>query len=148
MIFHQIIKKVYIHFFAFSTHDSSSNDPCSQRDSRLTNAVTFSSNSNYQEDSIVNSPHNEPSTPEITINCQSISFSSQNQSFLNARLSSPIEKVTMPTQDEVSTDCDSDDGWSDDSVELIYVDDRYVTYKEKINSPSSSIQISEAHTSF
>lgn len=34
------------------------------------------------------------------------------------------------------SDDDDDDGWSDDSAELLYVDERYATEKRKITSPS------------
>jgi hypothetical protein len=38
--------------------------------------------------------------------------------------------------DEIASNYDSDDGWSDDSAELLYVDERYATEKRKITPPS------------
>ncbi len=38
--------------------------------------------------------------------------------------------------DEMTSNYDSDDGWSDDSAELLYVDERYATDKRKITPPS------------
>jgi hypothetical protein len=47
--------------------------------------------------------------------------------------SPPIKKVTISTEeDEITSNYDSDDGWSDDSAELLYVDERYATEKRKI----------------
>jgi hypothetical protein len=46
-------------------------------------------------------------------------------------------------EDDISTNYDSDDGWSDDSAELIYVDERYKTQKKKNIPPSSSKLISQ-----
>ena len=38
--------------------------------------------------------------------------------------------------DEIASNYDSDDGWSDDSAELLYVDERYATETRKITPPS------------
>jgi hypothetical protein len=46
-------------------------------------------------------------------------------------------------EDDISTNYDSDDGWSDDSAELIYIDEHYVKQKKKIISSSSSHLISQ-----
>ena len=52
----------------------------------------------------------------------------------------PLEQVTTAMENtDLSTNYDSDDGWSDDSAELIYVDERYRTQKKK-NIHSSSQQ--------
>jgi hypothetical protein len=48
-------------------------------------------------------------------------------------------------EDDISTNYDSDDGWSDDSVELLYADERYVTQKKKNISSSSSLQQHSHH---
>jgi hypothetical protein len=34
--------------------------------------------------------------------------------------------------DEISTNYDSDDGWSDDSAEFLYIDERYASMTKKI----------------
>ncbi len=48
-------------------------------------------------------------------------------------------KITIPTEnDEITSNYDSDDGWSDDSAELLYVDERYAKDKRKI-TPSSHL---------
>ncbi len=50
---------------------------------------------------------------------------------------STTTKVTISKEkDEIISNYDSDDGWSDDSAELLYVDERYAT--EKIKNPPSS----------
>jgi hypothetical protein len=47
--------------------------------------------------------------------------------------------ITISTeQDEIQSNYDSDDGWSDDSAELLYVDERYATDKRKM-TPSSHL---------
>lgn len=51
----------------------------------------------------------------------------------------PLEKIaTAIENDDLSTNYDSDDGWSNDSAELIYVDERYRTQKKK--NEHSSLQ--------
>jgi hypothetical protein len=54
----------------------------------------------------------------------------------------PLGKLTVAMkEDDLSSNYDSDDGWSDDSAELIYADERYFTQKKKnILSSSSSSQ--------
>lgn len=48
---------------------------------------------------------------------------------------SPPPKVTIISdKDEVPSNYDSDDGWSDDSAELLYVDERYAKEKKKLSS--------------
>ncbi|CAF1587059.1 unnamed protein product, partial [Adineta ricciae] len=48
---------------------------------------------------------------------------------------SPPPKVTIVSdKDEVPSNYDSDDGWSDDSAELLYVDERYAKEKKKLSS--------------
>jgi hypothetical protein len=55
----------------------------------------------------------------------------------NKKLHSPPSKVTKTTvKDEITSNYDSDDGWSDDSAELLYVDERYATQKKKMTPPS------------
>ncbi|CAF4841939.1 unnamed protein product [Rotaria sp. Silwood1] len=55
----------------------------------------------------------------------------------NKKVYSPHENLILSTeQDEIVSNYDSDDGWSDDSAELLYVDERYATEKTKINSSS------------
>lgn len=58
--------------------------------------------------------------------------------------SSPLKKVTLANEyDEIITNYDSDDGWSDDSAELLYVDERYAN--EKFNNIPSSHLNSQQH---
>jgi hypothetical protein len=45
-------------------------------------------------------------------------------------------------KDDISTNYDSDDGWSEDSAEIIYADERYTTQKKR-NIYSSSHLISQ-----
>ncbi len=57
------------------------------------------------------------------------------------RLPLPLGKLTVAMEeDAISTNYDSDDGWSDESAELIYADERYLTQmkKKSISSSSSS----------
>lgn len=54
-------------------------------------------------------------------------------------LSVKTKKVTISKEkDEIQSNYDSDDGWSDDSAELLYVDERYATEKRKM-TPSSHL---------
>ena len=51
----------------------------------------------------------------------------------------PPKKITISTEkEEILSNYDSDDGWSDDSAELLYVDERYATDKRKL-TPSSHL---------
>ncbi|CAF4702116.1 unnamed protein product, partial [Rotaria magnacalcarata] len=44
----------------------------------------------------------------------------------NKKIYSSPEKLIMSTEkEETASNYDSDDGWSDDSAELLYVDERY-----------------------
>jgi len=57
----------------------------------------------------------------------------------NKKFYSPPTKVTISREkDELASNYDSDDGWSDDSAELLYVEERYATEKRKI-TPSSHL---------
>lgn len=80
-----------------------------------------------------------PITNDHRSHCSSSSsldrVSPTNQFFL------PLEKVTATIEDDdLSTNYDSDDGWSNDSAELIYVDERYRTQKKKKKNFYSSSQ--------
>ncbi|UJR23918.1 hypothetical protein I4U23_026890 [Adineta vaga] len=46
--------------------------------------------------------------------------------------------ISKGEEDDLSMNYDSDDGWSNDSIEIIYIDERYTTQKKKISNPSSS----------
>ncbi|CAF4090956.1 unnamed protein product [Rotaria sp. Silwood2] len=71
-----------------------------------------------------------------TIDRQSSSSPLENISS-NKKIYSPQEKIIQSTeQNEITSNYDSDDGWSDDSAELLYVDERYATEKRKITSSS------------
>ncbi|CAF3522726.1 unnamed protein product [Adineta steineri] len=49
----------------------------------------------------------------------------------------PPPKVTISKdKDEILSNYESDDGWSDDSAELLYVDERYAKEKKKLTSSS------------
>ncbi|CAF3426014.1 unnamed protein product [Rotaria socialis] len=55
----------------------------------------------------------------------------------NKKTYSSPEKVIMSTEkEETTSNYDSDDGWSDDSAELLYVDERYARGKKNITSSS------------
>jgi hypothetical protein len=57
----------------------------------------------------------------------------------------PTKKLTISTEkDEIVSNYDSDDGWSDDSAELLYVDERYATEKRKI-TPTSHLPSQHHH---
>ena len=59
---------------------------------------------------------------------------------LNDECRLSLEKVKETRQNnDLLTNYDSDDGWSNDSIELLYVDDRFATQKKKINSSLHSI---------
>jgi hypothetical protein len=51
---------------------------------------------------------------------------------------SPTKATISKEKDEIASNYDSDDGWSDDSAELLYVDERYATETRKI-TPSSHL---------
>ncbi|CAF1070982.1 unnamed protein product [Rotaria sordida] len=72
-----------------------------------------------------------------TIDRQSSSSSLVHRSS-NKKIYSPQEKLIISSEkdNETTSNYDSDDGWSDDSVELLYVDERYATEKGKITSSS------------
>ncbi|UJR24856.1 hypothetical protein I4U23_006225 [Adineta vaga] len=56
----------------------------------------------------------------------------------------PPPKVMIATdKDDIPSNYDSDDGWSDDSAELLYVDERYA--KEKRKNPSSTHLSTQKH---
>ncbi len=62
---------------------------------------------------------------------------SSNKKFYSPPPPPSSSKQTISTEkDEILSNNDSDDGWSDDSAELLYVDERYVTEKRKITSSS------------
>ena len=74
---------------------------------------------------------------------RSCSSSSLDRFSPHNRFPLPLGKLTVAMEeDDLSSNYDSDDGWSDDSVELIYADERYLTQKKKniISSSSSSLQ--------
>lgn len=53
------------------------------------------------------------------------------------KLDSSHPQVAITNEnDDIASNYDSDDGWSDDSAELLYVDERYATEKGKITLPS------------
>jgi hypothetical protein len=67
---------------------------------------------------------------------------SPNKKFSTSSSSPPLPSTTKVTiskeKDEIISNYDSDDGWSDDSAELLYVDERYAT-EERKNPPSSHL---------
>ena len=62
------------------------------------------------------------------------------------KYSSPTaKKVNISEEkDEILSNYDSDDGWSDDSAELLYVDERYANEKGK-SIPSSHLSSQKHH---
>jgi hypothetical protein len=79
-----------------------------------------------------------PNSTENTIDPRSSSSSLERFSAnVQFNLPSGTKAIISKEGDQISTNYDSDDGWSDDSAELIYVDERY-TQKKKIISSSSS----------
>jgi hypothetical protein len=80
------------------------------------------------------------------ISHRSCSSSSLDRFSPHDRFPLPLGKLTVAMEeDDISTNYDSDDGWSDDSVELLYADERYVTQKKKNISSSSSLQQHSHH---
>jgi len=81
---------------------------------------------------------------------QSFSSSTYDRLTPNNRSPSPLEKFTISKkEDDISTNYDSDDGWSNDSAEIIYIDEHYLTQKKKIISSSSSTSsylVSQQHS--
>lgn len=87
---------------------------------------------------------NENSPRQLT-EYRSFSSSSSLERFSpNDRFPLPLGKLTIARkEDDLSTNYDSNDGWSDDSAELIYADERYISQKKKITSSLSTHIISQ-----
>lgn len=69
------------------------------------------------------------------------STSSSDEEFVPIeRIPFTIGKLTLSVGDDVDffANLDTDDGWSDDSIEIIYIDEHYITQKKKIIAASSS----------
>jgi hypothetical protein len=51
-----------------------------------------------------------------------------------------LDKVPLSASEgaDISINDDTDDGWSDDSIEIIYIDERYIMQKKKKITASSS----------
>lgn len=86
----------------------------------------------------------------MMFNHQSAPSSSLDQFCPNERFPLPLGKGTIAKEeDDISTNYDSDDGWSNDSAELIYIDERYAKQKKKkkkkTTNSSSSHVISKQH---
>jgi len=133
--------------FCFSSQPPSVVDSSSQTSSRHTYPFICTTDSNnINEITIDNSPR-ELTKPNITENFddhRSCSASSLEHLSANNRFPLTLSKMTMSmAEDDISTNYDSDDGWSDDSAELIYIDEHYVKQKKKIISSSSSHLISQ-----
>ncbi|CAF0979092.1 unnamed protein product [Rotaria sordida] len=102
-----------------------------------------SDSDNIKNDVVETSPHELTESDNIVYQ-QSSLFSSLDCLSPNDGFSLSLEKVTNSVQkDDTPIHDDSDDDWSNDSAELIYIDDRYVTQNEKINSSSFSHLISK-----
>ncbi|CAF4205116.1 unnamed protein product [Rotaria sp. Silwood2] len=100
---------------------------------------TNASDSGSIINAVVTTLSNELTESDNMIDQQNSSFSSLDHLSPNDELSLPLENVTMSMKkDDILINYDSDDGWSDDSAELIYVDDRYITENKKTNASSSS----------
>jgi hypothetical protein len=95
-----------------------------------------------------NSPHGllAPNNSETIFTHRSVSSSSLDQFCPNDRFPLLLGKLTVAREeDDISTNYDSDDGWSDDSAELIYIDEHYATRKKKITSSSHLISKQHSH---
>ncbi|CAF4696674.1 unnamed protein product [Rotaria sp. Silwood1] len=119
--------------------------------SKISSCQTYSfaptSDSDNIINSVVNSSSHELIESDDIVDQQSSSFSSLDRLSPNDRLSLPLEKVTMSMEkDDISINYDSDDGWSNDSAELIYVDDRYTTQNKRIDVSHSPHPISKQHS--
>jgi len=118
-------------------------DSSSQTSSRHTYPFNCTPDlNNINNITLLNSPR-ELTEPN-NIDQRSTLSSSLEQFSPRDRFPLPLGKTTISMrEDDISTNYDSDDGWSDDSAELIYVDERYITPKKKIIPSSSSHLISQ-----
>jgi len=118
-------------------------DSSSQTSSRHTYPFNCTPDpNNINNITLQNSPR-ELTVPD-NIDQRSSLSSSLEQFSPHDRFPLPLGKTTISMrEDDISTNYDSDDGWSDDSIELIYVDERYITSKKKIIPSSSSHLISQ-----
>jgi hypothetical protein len=115
-------------------------DSSSQTSSRHTYPFNYTPDSNNI--TLQNSPREL--TEPGNIDQQSSLSSSLERFSPHDRFPLPLGKTTISMkEDDISTNYDSDDGWSDDSAELIYIDERYITPKKKIIASSSSHLISQ-----
>ncbi|CAF1132189.1 unnamed protein product [Rotaria magnacalcarata] len=110
-------------------------DYSSQRSSHGTYPSVNISDSNNRKDPVIQNSSNQLNTSNMIVNRESSSFFPLDYLSPTDRLSLPSEKVRISTQeDNLSANYDSDaswsdDDWSDDSAELIYVDNRYEVQK-------------------
>ncbi|CAM4875532.1 unnamed protein product [Rotaria socialis] len=106
-------------------------DYSSQRSSHGTYPCVNTSDSNNRKDPVIQNSPNQLNTSNLIVNRENSSFFPLDHLSATDRLSLPSEKVRITTQeDNLSVNYNSDgswndDGWSDDSAEFIYVDDRY-----------------------
>ncbi|CAF3620880.1 unnamed protein product [Rotaria socialis] len=110
-------------------------DYSSQRSSHGTYPCVNTSDSNNRKDPVIQNSPNQLNTSNLIVNRENSSFFPLDHLSATDRLSLPSEKVRITTQeDNLSVNYNSDgswndDGWSDDSAEFIYVDDRYEVQK-------------------
>ena len=118
-------KKYYFGPLFFSSQLLLVIDSSSQASSHHTYPFTCTSDSNNLSHELM-----APNNSENNMNYQNCSSSSSSLDRFSPKdiFPLPLGKVTIAMeQDGISTNYDSDDGWSDDSAELIYIDERYTT---------------------
>lgn len=112
------------------------NDIENKNDTLVDNHSITSKNKKYNSNETNNYVLSEGDSQTNRIPVRNSSSHSENFSS-NKKIHSPSEKLDVSIEkEEVISNYDSDDGWSDDSAELIYVDERYAAETRKITSPS------------
>lgn len=117
-----------MNYFSFSSQSSFFIDH-SHQISHHSNSSARSSHCDDFHSNFVSHPNKYVASdyPGSIVNQQISSLSSTDCLFHNDRVTLSLKDETASVQiADISTDYNSDDGWSDDSTELLYVDDRYV----------------------
>ena len=128
-------------------------DSSSQTSSHHTHPFTCTDRpNNINDTNVENSSRevHESKNNEERIDRRSCSSSSSFERFSPTnRFPLPLGKVTVAMEnDDISTNYDSDDGWSNDSAELIYIDEQYVTQKKKNITSSSHFISQQSHSQY
>ncbi len=156
-----IIKKIILFFSSISLKASSIIDQSSHTSSYHTYPFTCTSDFETNNDILIENssrPIENKKQKSFTSDVYTLSDHESLQNIIDRRNSpsplvhlTPNKKFSTPPpppittqviipaeKDESASNYDSDDGWSDDSAELLYVDERYATEKIKM-TPSSHL---------